>query len=108
MNSGEKRALTWLQTHGGDACFDRNGVAIGQGESAPVYRATWNKLQQAGLIEFYGGKRDGGTGYGRLRLTDAGRAAEGFAKPKVTAHPSKFAGARNRAPLLDEEEGVQA
>jgi hypothetical protein len=103
MNATEKRALTWLQTHGGDACFDKNGVAIAQGEHAPVYRATWNKLQQAELIEFYGGKRDGGKGYGRLRLTDAGRAAEGYSKPKPTVHPSRFAGTRNRAPLLDEE-----
>ena len=101
----QKRALTWLRQRGGDAIFDKNGVAIAQGETAPVYRSTWNALRDRGLLEFYGGRRQGGKGFGRLRLTEAGHAAEGFEKPAVTVKQSAFAGPRNRAPMLDEDEG---
>ena len=65
----QQTALRWLSDRGGDACFDRNGVALAQGETAPIERKTWNALQAMGLIEFYGGVRDGGRGYGRLRHT---------------------------------------
>lgn len=68
MTKAQSAALKWLKDHGGDGCFDRNGVAFAQGETAPVTRSTWNALADMGLIEFYGGKRDGGTGYGRLRI----------------------------------------
>ena len=61
----------FAMARGGDGVFDRHGIALAQGETAPVVRATWNTLRDAGLIEFYGGKADGGSGYGRLRLTAA-------------------------------------
>lgn len=68
LTKSQAAALKWLQEHGGDACFDRNGVAFAQGETAPFTRQTWNGLKAAGLLQFYGGRRDGGSGYGRLRL----------------------------------------
>ena len=96
--SAQDRALAWLRDRGGDAIFDKNGVALAQGDSAPVMRQTWNALYDRGLIEFYGGE---GRGRGRLRLTDAGRAK---ADPKgFPRSPGAFVGARNRAPMLDEE-----
>lgn len=68
LTTAQADAVKWLKARGGDACFDRNGVAFAQGETAPFMRSTWNSLQVLGLLEFYGGKRDGGRGYGRLRL----------------------------------------
>ena len=68
-------ALKWLREHNGDGCFDRNGVAVAGGESAPFMRNTWNNLCDLGLVEFYGGRAQGLKGYGRLRVTTAG---EGF------------------------------
>lgn len=68
LTKAQEAALKWLKEHGGDGCFDKHGVAFAQGETAPVERRTWNVLAAAGRIEFYGGKRDGGSGYGRLRL----------------------------------------
>jgi hypothetical protein len=62
------QALKWLNERGGDACFDKHGVAFAQGETAPFMRSTWNKLRDADKIEFYGGVHDGGSGYGRLRV----------------------------------------
>ena len=59
-------ALEWLTKRGGDAVFDKNGVALAQGELAPFMRATWNKLRDAGKIEFY--KPKGARGRGRLRV----------------------------------------
>ena len=70
MTPAQAAALKWLRDRGGDGCFDRNGVAFAQGETAPVNRSTWNALSAAGLVQFYGGKRDGGRGYGRLRALD--------------------------------------
>ena len=75
MTDAQKSALKWLREHGGDGCFDKHGVAFAQGETAPVTRSTWNALEKLGLIEFYGGRRDGGRGYGRLRLTPKGQEA---------------------------------
>lgn len=69
MTPAQKSALKWLEDHGGDACFDKHGVAFAQGETAPVSRSTWNALEKLGLIQFCGGARDGGRGYGRLRRT---------------------------------------
>lgn len=69
ITKAQSAALKWLREHGGDGCFDRNGVAFAHGETAPVCRSTWNALGAIGLVEFYGGKRDGGRSYGRLRLT---------------------------------------
>jgi hypothetical protein len=70
LTKAQREALDWLKKRGGDGCFDRNGIAFAQGETAPVIRMTWNALAKAGLVEFYGGKRDGGSGYGRLRIKD--------------------------------------
>lgn len=71
LTASQAAAVKWLRERGGDACFDKRGVALAAGESAPFLRSTWNELQKAGLLEFYGGKRAGGKGYGRLRLTEA-------------------------------------
>lgn len=68
MTKSEQKALAWLRERGGDGCFDKNGIAFAQGETAPVMRATWNSLASQGHIEFYGGVRDGGKSYGRLRI----------------------------------------
>ncbi len=73
LTKSQAAAVKWLRERGGDACFDKNGVALACGETAPFLRSTWNELQKAGLLEFYGGKRDGGRGYGRLRLSEAPR-----------------------------------
>ena len=68
MNKHQQAALKWLKERGGDGCFDKNGVALAQGETAPVTRHTWNALEQEGFIEYYGGARTGGSGYGRIRV----------------------------------------
>lgn len=68
MTEAQKRAYKWLKERGGDGCFDKNGVAFAQGETAPFERKTWNALRNEGLLEFYGGAKTGGKGYGRLRL----------------------------------------
>lgn len=71
LTKSQSAALKWLKEHGGDGCFDKHGVAFAQGETAPFTRPTWNGLEAAGLLQFYGGRRDGGRGYGRLRLIAA-------------------------------------
>ena len=68
MTAAQKAALEWLIKHGGDACLDKYGVAFAMGETAECERKTWNSLRDLGKIEFYGGKAQGGKGYGRLRL----------------------------------------
>ena len=68
LTVAQKAALKWLKEHGGDACFDKHGVAFAMGETAETTRTVWNGLEKAGLIYFYGGKRDGGKGYERLAL----------------------------------------
>jgi hypothetical protein len=73
LTKSQSAALRWLKEHGGDGCFDRYGVAFAQGETAPFMRQTWNGLADAGLLEFYGGKRDGGHRFGRLRLVSEPR-----------------------------------
>lgn len=69
MTKAQQEALKWLRDRGGDGVFDKRGVVLAQGESAPVMRSTWNALNELGLIEFYGGKRQGGHGRGRLRVS---------------------------------------
>lgn len=69
LTKAQSDALKWFREHGGDGMFDNNGVLLAQGELAPHSRSTWNALDRAGLIQFYGGKRDGGRGRGRARLT---------------------------------------
>jgi hypothetical protein len=76
LTAAQRSAIKWLREHGGDACFDRNGIAFAQGETAPIQRSTWNALSESGLIQFYGGRRDGGQGYGRLRLIPEPAARE--------------------------------
>lgn len=71
LTKAQQSAYKWLVDRGGDACFDRHGVALAQGETAETERKTWNALERAGLIRFYGGKRDGGKGYGRLAVLAA-------------------------------------
>lgn len=73
LTAAQRAALTWLDKRGGDGVFDRFGVALAQGETAPVERKTWNALRDQGLIEFYDGRASGGTGYGRLRVVKRGR-----------------------------------
>lgn len=67
MTKAQQDALKWLRDHGGDGCFDVNGVALAGGETAPVTRSTWNALRDAGLVEFYNPRLDR-KGRGRLRL----------------------------------------
>ena len=71
LTAAQRDALAWLRARGGDGVFDRRGVALARGETSPVERKTWNALAEAGLVEFYGGKNDGGRGYGCLRLKEA-------------------------------------
>lgn len=70
-NKSMIEALSGLAKRGGDGCFNRGGVALAAGETAPHTRTTWNNLELIGLVEFY---NPAGKGRGRLRLTDAGRA----------------------------------
>ncbi|MBN8292843.1 hypothetical protein JI664_12785 [Rhodobacter sp. NTK016B] len=66
MTKAQQEALKWLTDHGGDAIFDRNGVALAMGESAPFTRSTWNALRDLGHVEFY---NPAGKGRGRLRVS---------------------------------------
>lgn len=72
LTKSGREALEWLAKRNGDGLFDTNGVVLAAGETAPFMRMTWNQLRDAGLVEFY---NPTGKGRGRLRLTDAGRAA---------------------------------
>ena len=65
MTKAQEQALKWLREHGGDAVFDRYGVALAMGETAPFQRSTWNGLRDLGLVEFY---NPAGKGRGRMRL----------------------------------------
>ena len=71
MTASMKAALRWFARHNGDGCFDKNGVLLAGGETAPHTRRTWNRLRQIGLVELYALD----TPRKRLCLTDAGRAA---------------------------------
>lgn len=66
MIKSQETALKWLREHGGDAAFDRNGVALAMGQIAPHTRTTWNALRDLGLVEFY---NPFGKGRGRMRIT---------------------------------------
>lgn len=54
-----KTALEWLTERGGDGVFSRRHghTVLAAGEVAPFMRATFNKLREAGLVEFYGERR---------------------------------------------------
>lgn len=69
LTKAQQRAARWLFEHGGDGCFDRHGILLAGGETAPVTRATWNVLRDCRLVETY---NPAGAGRGRLRLTAAG------------------------------------
>lgn len=60
--SGSKsmvEAIEWLRERGGDGVFaDRSHqVLYACGEKAPFMRSTWNRLRDAGAVEFYGNRR---------------------------------------------------
>jgi len=63
-----KAALKWLLSRNGDGVFDRTNCLTAAGERAGVRRSTWSRLQQAGLVEPYAGRR--------LRVTAKGRALD--------------------------------
>ncbi|WP_332116029.1 hypothetical protein [Azorhizobium caulinodans] len=70
LTEAQANALKWLKDRNGDGCFDKNGVLLAAGETAPVTRSTWNALRDAGLLEFY---NPAGRGYGRARLIERGK-----------------------------------
>lgn len=71
LTKSQEAALKWLASHNGDGLFDQNSVVLAAGRGAPFMRVTWNRLRDAGLVEFY---NPTGKGRGRLRLTPAGYA----------------------------------
>ena len=66
LSKSQKEALKWLQEHSGDGVFALNGTFLAAGEIAPHTRGTWNKLRDAGYVEFY---KPTGKGRGRMRLS---------------------------------------
>jgi hypothetical protein len=44
------KALRWLQEHGGTGIFDKHGVLLAKGESAPVTRSTWQVLRDLWFV----------------------------------------------------------
>ena len=81
FTQSQRRALRWLYDHSGDGLFDKNGVALCGGKSAPYMRATWNALRDLKLVEFYNPL---GKGRGRLRITEAGIPYAKEIAPEVT------------------------
>lgn len=73
MSRAQAEALEWLAERGGDGCFTKCGCVLAQGDIAPHERKTWNALAALGRVKFYGGRRDGGKGRGRIGLVEAGR-----------------------------------
>ena len=65
MTDSEQKALKWLSEHNGYGVFDKHGVLLAGGESAPFRRITWNHLRDAGLVVFY---RINGAGAWRVKL----------------------------------------
>ena len=53
FTDSQKKALKWLSDHNGDGVFDKHGVLLAGGESAPFMRSTWNHLRSSGLVTFY-------------------------------------------------------
>lgn len=68
MTDPQKSALLWFRNRGGDGMFMKDGVLLAAGQRAPTMRATWNILQDAGMVETYSRLR--------LRLTEAGKTAD--------------------------------
>ncbi|MFG1319864.1 hypothetical protein [Xanthobacter autotrophicus] len=73
LTGAQSAALAWLDRHTGDGLFDLNGVFVAAGERAPVTRATWNALRDAGCVEFYK-PNNMVRGRGRMRITPRGTA----------------------------------
>lgn len=69
LTKAQKSALKWLINRNGDGVFGRDQVLIAGGCRAPIMRSTWNKLAEAGMVEFYLDRR-------RIGVTDAGRAVD--------------------------------
>lgn len=65
ITEAQRAALKWLRERNGDGVFDRNGILLAAGESAPFMRSTWNALRDHGLVEFY---NPAAKGYGRVRI----------------------------------------
>lgn len=61
LTEAQRAALRWLKEHNGDGMFDVHRVLLAAGESAPAMYTTWVKLEEAGFVEFYQGRK-------RLRL----------------------------------------
>lgn len=78
LTKAQRSALLWLRNRNGDGMFDRNGVLLAAGQTAPVMRSTWNKLKAAGLVESYARIR--------LRVTELGRALDlkGVSEPDTS------------------------
>ena len=54
VTASMNEALAWLAAHNGDGAFcDVGNTFLAAGERAPVMRATWNRLEELGLVEFY-------------------------------------------------------
>lgn len=70
LTASQQLAYRWLSDRYGDGVFDRNGVLLAAGETAPFTRSTWNALRDAGLLEFY---NPAGKGYGRARIIKGAR-----------------------------------
>lgn len=86
-----RRAIFWLHRRGGDGVFDKTRVLVASGERSGslgfsldegFMYSTWLKLEQAGLLEFYGGKR----GRGRVKLTASGTAIATRVQAHEAAH----------------------
>lgn len=68
MTEAQSQALKWLRDRGGDGMFDKNGVLLAAGETAPHTRSTWNELVKLGLVEIYKPKT---RGRGRCRVIES-------------------------------------
>lgn len=67
-------ALEWLSKHANEGMFDRNGVLLAAGETAPFMRSTWNNLETAGHVHTWSLPSARGSRTKRLGLTDRGQA----------------------------------
>ena len=65
MTEAQREAIKWLTDRGGDGVFDKNGILLAAGETAPHTRSTWNQLEKMGLVEIYKPKA---RGRGRCRI----------------------------------------
>lgn len=68
MTEAQSQAIKWLADRGGDGVFDKNGILLAAGETAPHTRSTWNQLAKMGLVEIYKPKA---RGRGRCRIIES-------------------------------------